>query len=100
MGYNSNCYRITCDGDCCNYYGSCPEDFSNRYYDTTYTTCYYYYDTYYQKQQSARSGSIAGAVIGGIFGILIIIGIAWYCKRKRDAQRQLEVQQNIANNSG
>lgn len=29
MSYNSNCNYQNCEGGCCNYYGDCPEWYSN-----------------------------------------------------------------------
>lgn len=93
MGYNSNCIYSTCSQMCCNYYGTCPEDFSRSYYDSSYTTCYYYYDTYYQKQQSSGGGAIAGYVIGGIVFIVLLVAVIIYCKRKKAGDFQNAQQQ-------
>jgi hypothetical protein len=98
MGYNSNCYYTTCARKCCNYAGTCPEDYSSSYYSTDYTECYYYYDNYYNN--STSGGGIAGIVIGCIVGVVLLIALIIYCKRKRAGEQQLAQQAAMGNTSG
>lgn len=99
MGYNSNCFYTTCSQECCNYYGTCPEDFSRSYYDSSYTSCYYYYDTYYQKKQNSSGGAIAGYVIGGLIAIVLVVALIIYCKRKKAGDFQNAQQQAMGGNN-
>jgi hypothetical protein len=71
MSYNSNCNYQSCTGGCCNYYGDCPEWYSNGVAE--YTDCYYYY--------GANPPNVLGAIAGSIVGILVIILIICVCYR-------------------
>lgn len=75
---NSNCISTSfCDFDCCGYDGWCP---------TSSDGCYYYYP---------NAGVIAGAVIGSVAGLAIIIVIACYCYRQRQLERlRVELERN------
>ncbi|XP_052085336.1 TM2 domain-containing protein DDB_G0277895-like isoform X7 [Mytilus californianus] len=45
-----------------------------------YVYSYYYYNSYYECDGTTSSGSIAGAVVGTIIFIVIIVGIIAVCK--------------------
>lgn len=82
MGYNSNCYYQDCYLNCCDVSGLCPT------YDYQ---CWYYY------QAETSAGTISGAVVGAVLGVIVIIAIACYCYRKRQ-QEQLQAQMASMNN--
>jgi hypothetical protein len=75
MGYNSNCFYDYCLWGCCNYYGTCPENYSTG--NSDFDSCYYYYTT--------PPGTIAGAVVGSVIGLIIIFFII---KRYRNHQNE------------
>ncbi len=117
---SSTCYRSNfCSMNCCNYYGSCPDNYQ---YNTNwkYYQCYKYYtsSTPYSSSSSSSSystssytystgsngGTIGGAVGGAIAGVIILIIIIVCCIKKRQQaalQEQLRMANlNKANNNG
>jgi hypothetical protein len=60
--------------NCCNAYGTCPENYAT-WYGSHYTSCYYYYGS-----ESSSVGTIVGAVIGSI-ALTAILLIAFRCYR-------------------
>lgn len=75
MGYNSNCWSQNCNYNCCDFWGYCTSNPNNCYH--------YYHDT-------NNAGVIAGAVIGGVLGIALIIILICYCYKRRQQQRLQE----------
>ena len=71
------CYYTNCIHNCCNYYGTCPEDYSTLTYSSLYTSCYYYYGT--------NVGAIAGGVVAGVIVAIIVVVVICYCYRKRQS---------------
>ncbi|KAL7413275.1 hypothetical protein BDY24DRAFT_370350 [Mrakia frigida] len=39
---------------------------------------------------SNHAGAIAGGVVGGVGGLLLLAGLIWFCVRKRDKQRRID----------
>ncbi len=68
MGNNPSCAIQTCYYGCCDATGTCPDE---EY------KCVYYYSS------EMDVGTIAGAVVGGVIGAIIIIAIACHCYRRR-----------------
>jgi hypothetical protein len=81
---SSNCYYTTCQSQCCNYYGSCPEDYSayGSYYNSYYTSCYYYYNSGYSVSVTTPGGTIGGSVSGSVVFVIIFIILYIYYRRR------------------
>ena len=62
MGFNEHCIYQTCAGGCCNFYGDCPEWYSNS--NSLYTQCYYYYAT--------DTTALLITVIASLAGVLLL----------------------------
>jgi hypothetical protein len=77
---SNNDYCSQCRVRCCNKYGECPDkyidmnNYSQVYYDSTYTTC----------RDNLSTGAIAAIVIVSVIFVGIVIAcIIIYIKRKR-----------------
>ena len=56
-----NCNAFNCKDNCCNYYGHCPENYSEDRFDKTYTQCFYYYGF-----------DLTGVIVGVIVGVVVL----------------------------
>jgi nitric oxide reductase large subunit len=89
MGYSPNCATTTCI-QCCNYYGSCPENYAPAYYySSAYTTCYYYY----QDLSGPSTATIALAVIVSILATVIIAAVIYYCYKKWKEEKEIQMEE-------
>lgn len=79
MGYNEHCLYQDCAGSCCNYYGDCPEWYSNS--NSLYTECFYYYTT------DTRTLLVASLV--SLVGVGLLIVIMCLCYRHYQQQATL-----------
>ena len=82
MGFNQKCQFQTCEQGCCNYYGQCPEDYSEKHYSNYYTRCYHYYE----EQTPGDRGEIIAYLVLGV-GVVILLLTLLY-RKKRQAQKR------------
>lgn len=96
--YHPECPFRTCLADCCNIYKRCPSTSYFATYDER--TCYYRYRYQRNNLRVVPGGAIAGYVIAGLAGlVLIIIGIVWFIRKRRAAasnQQEISQGQTIA----
>ena len=79
MGYNEHCLYQDCGGGCCNYYGDCPEWYSNS--NTLYTDCFHYYAT------DTRTLLVASVMTS--VGVILLLVVLCLCYRHYQAQAQM-----------
>ena len=77
------CSQENCRSDCCNSWGTCPDDYDKYFYDASFTTC----DPYYDKSMPLNGLQILGLVLGLFFGIVIILFVI-YCVRRGKKSRE------------
>jgi hypothetical protein len=90
------CYYYSCSWNCCNYWGTCPENYAYSY-SWQYNSCY----TYYSKSTTTtvNAGVIAGAVVGAVVGLILLIALSCYCYRRRQQQLMMQQQAMMNNNN-
>lgn len=95
-GYNAMCKMQTCTKGCCAADGYCPvpssSNFNKKY-------CKYYYSYSYSSTStgvaiSGGGGAIAGIVVGGVVGLIVlIVGIVFCVKKCRGNQAEQSIAQ-------
>jgi hypothetical protein len=80
MSLNCNAASQDCYYECCDVNAQCP---------STSTKCYYFYDE--SGIQALSAGAIIGIVLAGIFVILLIAGIVWWCQRRNRLMEQATI---------
>lgn len=84
MVSNSNCTFQNCLNNCCNYYGSCPENYPGS--PERYSSCYYrYLDS---SDKPLDDGTIIAIVFASVAALLLLCLVAWMCKRRGDLQAE------------
>ena len=90
---SGNCFEKNCSGNCCDYYGNCPNPCSSSLYQNQ---CWYYYSTKAtttcQGVACSSAGSLIGGIVGGVVGLIIIIVIIVACYRKYKANQTVNNQ--------
>ena len=83
MVFNANCAFQTCQEGCCNYYGSCPEDYDQQHFSSYYTRCYHYYE-----EQASNKDQFVTYLVVAVGAVLLLLTL---CYRKRKAIQKINI---------
>ena len=87
MVFNANCAFQTCQEGCCNYYGSCPEDYDQQHFSSYYTRCYHYYE-----EPASNKDQFVTYLVVAVGAVLLLLTL---CYRKRKAIQKINILSNI-----
>lgn len=90
MGYNEHCIYQDCAGHCCNYYGDCPDWYSNT--NTLYTECYYYYGT--------DTTMLLACSVASIIGVILLAIVLYLCYKYYRQEAALLKTNNHSQSAG